>query len=88
MLTPEVTYTVLLIVQALHLLHHRLAKRHISFVEVTAGAVLCIPPGAAVPAAVLMTVHLALTGIQVIGSIWIDKLSPTHTGPGALARLG
>ena len=88
MLAPEMTYTVLLIVQALHLLHHRLAKRHISFVEVTAGAVLCIPPAGPVPAMILMTAHLVLTGIQIVGSIWIDKLSPTHTGPGPLANLG
>ena len=88
MVTPEITYAILLVVQALHLLHHRLAKRHISFVEVTAGAVLCIPPSAPVPALVLMAVHLTLTGIQIVGSIWIDKLSPTHTGPGLLARMG
>ncbi len=34
MLTPENTYIALLVVQALHLLHHRLTKRHISFAEV------------------------------------------------------
>jgi hypothetical protein len=28
-MSPAVTYLALLIVQALHLLHHRLAKRHI-----------------------------------------------------------
>lgn len=44
MLTPQTTYIVLLIVQALHLLHHRVAKRHISFAEVISGAVLCVPP--------------------------------------------
>lgn len=87
MLTPEVTYTVLLVVQALHLFHHRLAKRHISFVEVSAGAVLCIPPSAA-PAGLLMIIHLALTGVQVIGSIWIEKLSPSHDGQGVLSNLG
>ena len=88
MLTPEVTYTALLIVQALHLLHHRLARRHISFVEVTAGAVLCIPPGIGVPAVFLMTMHLLVAGIQIVGSIWIDELSPTHDGRGPLSNLG
>ena len=87
MLTPETTYIVLLIAQAAHLLHHRLAKRHISFVEVTTGAVLCIPVGA-LPAALLMTAHLVLTGIQVVGSIWIEKLSPTHDGRTPLGNLG
>ena len=86
-LTPEITYVVLLIIQALHLLHHRLAKRHISFVEVTASGVLCIPV-ATVPGPLLMAVHLVLTGIQIVGSIWIDKLSPTHAGRGPLANLG
>ena len=33
-MTPSFTFAVLLVVQALHLLHHRLAKRHISFAEV------------------------------------------------------
>lgn len=32
-LTPQTTYVALLIVQTAHLLHHRLAKRHISFAE-------------------------------------------------------
>ena len=40
MLTPACTYVALLIVQSAHLLHHRLAKRHISFVEVVSAAVL------------------------------------------------
>lgn len=88
MLTPEITYWILLVAQALHLLHHRLAKRHISFVEVTAGAVLCIPTGGIVPAGLLMGAHLVLASIQVIGSIWIDKLSPTHDGRTPLANLG
>ncbi len=39
MLTPENTYIALLVVQALHLLHHRLTKRHISFAEVTSALV-------------------------------------------------
>lgn len=36
---PQITYFVQLGVQALHLLHHRLAKRHISFAEVASAAV-------------------------------------------------
>ena len=32
-LTPQITYFALLFVQAGHLLHHRLARRHISFVK-------------------------------------------------------
>lgn len=88
MLTPETTYWILLVAQALHLLHHRLARRHISFVEVTAGAFLCIPISIGVPAFLLMATHLTLAAVQIIGSIWIDKLSPKHDGPGLLANLG
>lgn len=40
MLIPRNTYIALLIVQALHLLHHRLTKRHISFAEVISAFVL------------------------------------------------
>lgn len=87
MLTPETTYVILLVVQALHLLHHRLAKRHISFAEVTAGAILCVPVGA-IPAALMMTAHLVLAAIQVVGSVWIDKLSPTHDGSSPVGNLG
>lgn len=76
MLNPQDTYIALLIVQALHLLHHRLVKRHISFAEVISAIVLCIPPWAPVPALLLMTVHLSLIAVQVIGSLWIKKLSP------------
>ena len=45
LLTPAHTYVALLVVQAAHLLHHRLAKRHIS-------------------------------AVQIVGSLWIRKLSP------------
>jgi hypothetical protein len=76
MLNPQNTYIALLVVQALHLLHHRLAKRHISFAEVVSGIVLCIPPWAPLPASLLMSVHLILIVVQVIGSVWIKKLSP------------
>ena len=50
MLTPQTTYIALLVVQALHLLHHRLTKRHISFAEVVSAIVLCVPPWSPVPA--------------------------------------
>lgn len=77
MLTPEITYVALMVVLTLHLLHHRIAKRHISFAEVISAAALCVPPAAGlVPAVLLMAVHLALIGIQVVGSIWIERLSP------------
>lgn len=46
-LTPDITWMALLAVQTLHLLHHVLAKRHISVVEVLAGAALLIPIPAA-----------------------------------------
>lgn len=88
MLTPEMTYTVLLIVQALHLFHHRLAKQHISFLEVAAGAALCIPLSAGIPGGLLMATHLTLSAVQVVGSVWINKLSPTHDGRGPLSNLG
>ena len=81
-LTPQVTYTVLLAVQALHLLHHRLARRHISFAEILTGFVLCVPPTAPVAAWLLVGAHLALAAVQVVGSLWIRRLSPRWTdGP-------
>lgn len=77
MLTPEITFSALLVVQALHLLHHRLARRHISFAEVISAIVLCIPPSTAwIPATLLMTAHSLLVAVQLIGSVWIRKLSP------------
>ena len=88
MLTPQLTFVALLIVQALHLLHHRLAKRHISFAEVASAVVLCIPL-TALPPVLLMTLHLALASVQVVGSVWIRRLSPDWAGAGsAFARLG
>ena len=76
-LTPEATYSALLIVQVLHLLHHRLAKRHISFAEVISAGVLCIPPASGLlPPALLMTTHGLLIAVQVVGSVWILRLSP------------
>ncbi len=76
MLTPEITYALLLGVQMLHLLHHRLARRHISFAEVLSAALLCVPPQTAVPATLLMGAHLAMVAVQCIGSLWIRRLSP------------
>ena len=81
-MTPTTTYLILLLVQAFHLLHHRLATRHISFAEVASAAVLCVPPTAPVPAWTLMTAHLALAAVQIVGSLWIRRLSPDWT-PGA-----
>lgn len=76
MLTPQHTYIALLIVQAFHLLHHRLAKRHISFAEVISAAVLCLPPWLPFPPAVFIATHGTLILVQVVGSLWIRKLSP------------
>lgn len=78
-MTATMTYGALLVVQALHLLHHRLAKRHISFVEVVSAGVLCAPPMLlpAVPGWAFMSVHGALIVAQIAGSIWIRKLSPS-----------
>jgi hypothetical protein len=76
MLTPQITYIALLIVQALHLFHHRIAKRHISFAEVVSAVVLCVPPWTPLPAWLLMGAHLTLIAVQIVGSLWIKKLSP------------
>lgn len=76
MLTPQSTYVALLVVQALHLLHHRLAKRHISFAEVISAIVLCVPPWSPLPAWLLMGTHILLISVQIVGSLWIKKLSP------------
>ena len=77
MLTPQLTFTVLLVVQALHLLHHRVAKRHVSWVEGLAALTLCIPLDTPLPGWLLMVAHLAFCAIQIVGSIWIMKLSPS-----------
>lgn len=76
MLTPEITYIALLIVQAFHLFHHRISKRHISFAEVISAVVLCVPPWTPLPAWLLMSAHLILIAVQIIGSVWIKRLSP------------
>ncbi|MGQ0696919.1 MAG: hypothetical protein ACT4PZ_01630 [Panacagrimonas sp.] len=75
-LTPEFTWTLLLFVQALHLLHHRLARRHISFAEVVSAAVLCVPTDLGIPAPIMMGAHLLLVAVQIVGSLWIRRLSP------------
>jgi hypothetical protein len=81
MLTVQTTYFALLIVQALHLLHHRIGKRHISFAEVISAGVLCVPPWTTfVPAWALISAHLILITVQVVGSLWIKKLSPDWEG--------
>ena len=76
MLTPQNTYIALLIVQALHILHHRVAKRHISFAEVISAIVLCVPPWAPLAVWLFMSLHLSLITLQIVGSIWIKQLSP------------
>jgi len=77
MLTPESTYLTLLFVQALHLMHHRIAKRHISFTEVISAVVLCVPPSSMwIPAPFLMGMHLILIAVQAVGSLWIGRFSP------------
>lgn len=73
---PAITFTVLLIVQALHLLHHRLSKQHISYVEGITAVALCIPLSWPLPDWLFVGGHLTLAGIQVVGSVWIDRLSP------------
>jgi hypothetical protein len=75
--TPVATYLALLLVQSAHLLHHRLARRHISFAEVVSAAVLCVPPFVvALPGAVFVFVHLILIAVQIVGSLYIKRLSP------------
>jgi hypothetical protein len=86
-MNPAWSYVALLVVQALHLLHHRLAKRHISFVEVVAGGVLCIPPTSELlPGLLLSGVHLVLIGIEIVGSIGIGRLSPDWSAPRSSAE--
>lgn len=89
-LTPDVTWTALLAVQTLHLLHHLLVKRHISIVEVLTGAVLLIPiPTSPAAGMLLVILHLGLIGVQLIGSIWIRRLSPgCGDGKSIWATLG
>ncbi|MBI4749323.1 MAG: hypothetical protein HY774_12600 [Acidobacteria bacterium] len=81
MINPQLTYFALLVIQALHLLHHRLAKRHISFAEVISAAVLCVPPSLLLPAWLFVLTHGVLIAVQIIGSLWIQKLSPHWETP-------
>lgn len=82
MLSSQITYMALLVVQAFHLLHHRLTKRHISFAEVISAGVLCIPPsGLFLSPWLLMGTHLILIIVQIVGSLWIKKLSPAWAKP-------
>lgn len=82
MLTVQTTYIALLVVQALHLFHHRITKSHISYAEVISAGVLCVPPWAtSVPAWLLMGAHIILIFVQVVGSLWIRKLSPNWNRP-------
>lgn len=75
-LTPQATYTALLVVQTAHILHHRLAKRHISFAEVVSSAILCVPLTLGLPAWLYSAAHLSMIAVQIVGSLWIRKLSP------------
>ncbi|HEY3055914.1 MAG TPA: hypothetical protein VGK31_08295 [Thermoanaerobaculia bacterium] len=75
-LTPQVTYVALLIVQTAHLLHHRLARRHISFAEVISSSILCVPLTVALPSWLYMSAHISMIIVQIVGSVWIRQLSP------------
>lgn len=76
-MSPEISYQILVVVQALHLLHHRLAKRHISFAEVASTLLLCIPPALGIlPPVLLTTAHLGAAAVQVVGSVALRRLSP------------
>lgn len=74
--TPQTTYLALLLVQTAHLLHHRLAKRHISFAEVASSAILCVPLTLGLPPWLYSAAHLSMIAVQIVGSIWIKRLSP------------
>ena len=77
LLDAQNTYFMLLITQAAHLFHHRIMKKHISFVEVIASVILCIPPQAFPGISTyLALVHIGLVCVQIVGSIFIQKLSP------------
>lgn len=85
-LTPDLTRGILTAALALHLLHHRLAKRHISFVEVASATLLLLPAGGPVPGWLLMGAHLGFTAIQGVGSWRIDRLSPDWSADAAAGR--
>lgn len=77
-MSPETSYATLLVIQAAHLLHHRLVRRQISSVEGSAALVLCVPPTTEfVPASLLVATHLVFCAVQIVGSLWIRRLSPS-----------
>jgi hypothetical protein len=82
MITPVTSFTVLLVVQALHLLHHRFARRHISFVEGLAAGVLCVPLTLPIPGWCYVVTHLGFAAVQVIGSTSIKRFSPNWDASG------
>lgn len=83
------TWGLLAVVQTLHLLHHRLARRHISLAEVTSSSLLLVPPAAGlVPDLVLAAGHGLMAAVQVAGSIWIDRLSPDWSMLGGQCKEG
>lgn len=71
------SYNALLVTQTLHLLHHRLAKRHISFAEVVSSVLLCgrffVTQALWWPLGILQS---AMIVIQIVGSLFIKRLSP------------
>lgn len=68
----------MLVVQTLLLLHHRLAKRHISFAEVAVAASLCMPPTTVlVHLAWLVGIHLTFVVSGVLLAL-MDKFSGTN----------
>lgn len=73
----EYTYTALLIVQALHLLHHRLVRRQISYVEGVTGLLLCVNPAWMPWSEALAVAHITAISVQIIGSLFIYRLSPS-----------
>jgi hypothetical protein len=77
-MTPQLTYQILLFVQFGHLFHHRISKRHISYAEVLTALILCIPPSFITDswALIAMSAHVILALTQVIGSLFIKRLSP------------
>ena len=47
----------------------------------------CVPPWALLTAFLLMGAHLILIVVQVVGSLWIKKLSPNWSTSGIVRRL-
>lgn len=80
MIEPSVTQSILGVALALHLAHHRLARRHISFVEVAAATLLVVPV-IMLPPVLLVVAHLGVVGVLLVGSIGIRRLSPSWERP-------